>query len=123
MRYLVPALGVAENLMQCLSPLVLIFGDKKGMAFQGSLHPYFHPWIIEVFDLPSFSSESRKRYALRLSWICLEEGWEVGSFPALGNYLLGGRVYLEGGRKKLVVFKKASQDTGSTDRGTIRGKF
>ena len=65
------------------------FGDKKGVAFQSSLDPQFHSWIIEVFDLPSFSSESRKRYALRLLWICLEEGWEVGSFPALGNYLLG----------------------------------
>ena len=37
LRYLVPALGVAENLMQCLSPLVLILVTKKEWLFKALL--------------------------------------------------------------------------------------
>ena len=34
---------------------------------------FFIPFLLNSFDLPSYGSESRKRYILRLLWICLEE--------------------------------------------------
>ena len=39
-------LKVEENLMQSLSALLLVFGDKK-IGFKSSLDLYFHPFIIE----------------------------------------------------------------------------
>ena len=58
--------------MQRLSAFLLFLGDKKGIAPKSSI--FFHPLIMNPYDLPSYGSESRKRYRRRLLLICLEEG-------------------------------------------------
>ena len=40
-------LKVEENLMQSLSALLLLFGEKKKIGFKNSLDLYLHPFIIE----------------------------------------------------------------------------
>ena len=61
-------LGVEENFMLSLSTFFFFETTKK--AFKSYLDLYFHPLIIEFFDVPSYSSELRKRYTLRLLLVC-----------------------------------------------------
>ena len=63
--------------MQSLSVL-LFFDVKKIFLFT------FNPWLLNSFDLPSYGSELRKRYTLRLFLMCLEER-SFGSCSARGN--------------------------------------
>ena len=46
---------------------------KLTIAFKSSFGLCLHPLIIEFFQLPSNSSESRKKYTLSLPLICLQE--------------------------------------------------
>ena len=58
------------------------FFDTRKVKFKSSSDLYFHPLTIEVFDLPSYDSELRKRY-MRLLLMCLE----VGSFAGCSAWL------------------------------------
>ena len=55
---------------------------KKNISFKFLFT--FKPWLLNSFDLPSYGSELRKRYTLRLYVMCLEER-NFGSCSACGN--------------------------------------
>ena len=56
----------------------------QNMALKNSLALFFHPLIINSLDLPSYSSELRKRYILRVL-MCLEVLGEGFSWGWLGG--------------------------------------
>ena len=73
-------LEVEENFMQSLSAFSLFFGDKK-QVLKTLSNCTFIPLLLSYS--PSYSSQLRKRYTLRLLLICLEALGEVFScFPA-----------------------------------------
>ena len=85
-------LEVEENFLQSLSAFSLFFGDKK-QVLKTLLNCTFIPLLLNY--LPSYSSQLRKRYTLRLLLMCLEALGEAFScFPArdckglVGNYCL-----------------------------------
>ena len=76
--------------------LFLFFADKKRIAL-----PVLVP--LDSFDLASWSSESRKRYTLRLLLLMCQLG-EVGNCSAWGSKLIAWRRGLPegtGSRRKL----------------------
>ena len=91
------ALGFQEKLMQSMSAaFYCFFGDKE---------PYLLiPWLLNSSDLPSYGSELRKRYPLRLLPIRLEEG---GVF----EIILPGRGQLAYGKLYRSTIKWASSKT------------
>ena len=74
------ALGIKEKFIQK-------FSDTRKITFKSPFDLYFHPSTIEVFDLPSYNSELRKKY-LRLLLMCLE----VGSFAGCSAWLGRGQM-------------------------------
>ena len=67
----------------------LFFGDKKKFL-KVVLTPACTsmPWLLHSFDLPSYGSESRKSYTLKLLLMYLGEG--IGGWKMF--YLAGGQV-------------------------------
>ena len=66
-----------NNFMQSLSVHCFLM-SKKVFLYT------FNPRLLNSFDLPSYGSELRKRYTLRLFLMCLEEK-SFGSCSAWGN--------------------------------------
>ena len=113
--------------MQSLSVFYCFLMTKNNMAFKFVF--IFNFWLLNSFDLPSYDSELRKRYTLRLFMMCLEER-SFGSCPVWGhgtNDSLGGKVCLwkaRGWRKlcKLTI-KWASSKTISEESGDTSCAF
>ena len=68
-----------NNLMQNLPGF---WWQKKNVEFKFLFT--FNPWLLNSFRLPSYGSELRKRYTLRLLLICLDAR-SFGSCSACGN--------------------------------------
>ena len=80
----------------------LFFSDKKCS---------FIPWLLNSFDIPSYGSESRKKYTLRILSMCLREegGLEIAlpdraQMTYLGRKRLYGR--LRGYRETMQINEK-----------------
>ena len=52
---------------------IVFWWQKKNITFKFKFLFTFKPWLLNSFDLPSFGSELRKRYTLRLFLMCLEK--------------------------------------------------
>ena len=87
--------GVEEIYMQNLSGFLSFFWWQKVITFKSSVDLYFHPLII---DLPSYGSESRKRYTLMLLLMCIKARRSTNDLPGWKVCLRGMR-----GRKKVWV--------------------
>ena len=74
-----------ENLIiSCRACLFLLFfDDKKGVQHLKFLFT-FNPWLLNSFDVPSYGSEFKEKYTIRLFLVCLVER-RFGSFSAWGN--------------------------------------
>ena len=65
----------------------IAFWGQKEKFLKALLICTFIPWLLNSFDLPSYRSELRKRYTLRLLLMCLET---LGAFlEETGRVLLG----------------------------------
>ena len=84
-----------NNFMQSLSVHCFLM-SKKVFLYT------FNPRLLNSFDLPSYGSELRKRYTLRLFLMCLEEK-SFGSCSAWGN---GGQTTHLGRKVCLMSFIK-----------------
>ena len=87
--------GVEEIYMQSLSGFLSFFWWQKRITFKSSLDLYFHALII---DLPSYGSESRKRYTLMLLLMCIKARRSTNNLPGWKVCLGGMR-----GRRKVWV--------------------
>ena len=71
----------------CWGGWVCFFDVQKRIAFKTLFTCVFILELLNYLHLPSYGSEPRKRYTLRLSLMCLEvEGWgKFGSCSAYGD--------------------------------------
>ena len=61
---------------------IVFWWPKNNIAFKSLFT--FNPWLLSSFDFPSYCSELRKRYTVRLFLMCLEERG-FGGCSAWGN--------------------------------------